>query len=193
MRKKSHISLANYLIHNIQMNQLTYHRKAFYIGSILPDCKPSFLTTRHEITGTFSIVEGEIYKLTNDFSLNYVSDTNYFRTLGVIIHYIADYFTYPHNNSYTGSIKDHCIYEKHLKNYLREYIQSDEVEKENTTYVRFYRPEDICDYILKAHEEYIIMKHTVEKDCHYIVNLCRNVVRGILYFLREQRRIPVYA
>ena len=31
--------------------------------------------------------------------------------LGVIIHYIADYFTFPHNDHYPGNVKDHCYYD----------------------------------------------------------------------------------
>ena len=43
--------------------------------------------------------------------------------LGQIFHYIADYFTFPHNSNYSGSLKDHCIYEKYLKFRLRSYIR----------------------------------------------------------------------
>ena len=43
MRKKSHISLAWYLMNNEGMESLKHHKGAFYIGSILPDCIPSFL------------------------------------------------------------------------------------------------------------------------------------------------------
>ena len=37
MRKKSHISLATYLIGELESEQLDRHKKAFYLGSILPD------------------------------------------------------------------------------------------------------------------------------------------------------------
>ena len=44
--------------------------------------------------------------------------------LGVIIHYIADYFTFPHNDHYPGNVKDHCYYERDLK-FWNESISSD--------------------------------------------------------------------
>ena len=50
MRKKSHISLARYLVRNLDDGDLRKHKLSFYIGSILPDCKPSFLYKKHEIT-----------------------------------------------------------------------------------------------------------------------------------------------
>ena len=43
MRKKSHILLARYIAKNTEDEELKKHRLSFYIGSILPDCKPSFV------------------------------------------------------------------------------------------------------------------------------------------------------
>ena len=60
MRKKSHISLAKYIVDSIEEQELVKHRKAFYLGSILPDCKPSFITVKHEMEGTFPKVQQEL-------------------------------------------------------------------------------------------------------------------------------------
>ena len=51
------------------------------------------------------------------------------RDLGQIIHYTADYFTFPHNKHYTGNLKDHCVYEKHLLLALREYLNNFDITK----------------------------------------------------------------
>ena len=44
MRKKSHISLARDIVRNSEDEGLRKHKWAFYLGSILPDIKPSFLS-----------------------------------------------------------------------------------------------------------------------------------------------------
>ncbi|HWS42189.1 MAG TPA: zinc dependent phospholipase C family protein [Pseudoflavonifractor sp.] len=41
------------------------------------------------------------------------SPQDYFR-LGKLMHYIADAFTCPHNESFTGTLWSHRIYEAHL-------------------------------------------------------------------------------
>ena len=46
MRKKSHISLARYMVENLKDEELKHHKFSFYLGSILPDIKPSFLYKR---------------------------------------------------------------------------------------------------------------------------------------------------
>ena len=62
MRKKSHISLAQYIVKDMEVPVMMDHRKAFYLGSILPDCKPSFLTQRHEFEGTFDMVSAGFHE-----------------------------------------------------------------------------------------------------------------------------------
>lgn len=187
MRKKSHISLALYLIDNISFNDLLQHKLSFCIGNVLPDCKPSFLTTRHEITSTFDMVKENIKKLTIDCAVNKEKTSAYFRDLGQVIHYLADYFTYPHNTIFEGNLKDHCIYEKKLKFALREYIKSGEADRNRQEIKQFTTLDSLFEFILSVHEEYLKIKKSVEEDCKYIVSLCHQVVEGILYLLGLQR------
>ncbi len=180
MRKKSHISLARYIMQDMQVPVMVHHKKAFYLGSILPDCKPSFLTQRHEFAGTFDMVKERIRTLSEDCDLMLDNGRAFMRRLGEIIHYIADYFTFPHNKIYSGSLKDHCIYEKELKFRLRAYVQSGEAFRERIDARMFATSEDICSFIRRAHEEYLEMKHGIEEDCEYIVRICHQVVQAIL-------------
>lgn len=194
MRKKSHISLAMYLVNNVDTSELFKHRRSFYIGSILPDCKPSFLTTRHEFDGTFQMVKERILKLTTQADFVSGDSCSYMRDLGQIVHYVADYFTFPHNEIYDGSLKDHCVYEKMLKFSLREYIRSGEAERNKRQPACFDTPQALFAFIQKAHEEYLKMKHSVEEDCLYIVRICHQVVISILQLFQQYRRpVPVLA
>lgn len=186
MRKKSHISLACYLVQNLQTKELLEHKKAFYLGNILPDCKPSFLTTKHEFDGTFGMVQGRILALTDSTDRLSRNERAYVRNLGEVIHYIADYFTFPHNDTYDGNLKDHCYYEKELKFGLRSYIKSGQAQEDEREPVTFYSTEDLFGYIRKAHKEYLSLKRDVEEDCIYIVRICQQVVQAILQLLDLQ-------
>jgi len=186
MTKKSHISLAKYIVDSLNEQELMKHKKAFYFGSILPDCKPSFLTTRHEIRGTFEKVEEEIKRLTTGENIQNMRA--FFRDLGQVIHYIADYFTFPHNEHYQGNLKDHCVYEEKLKRSLREYISSGEALKNRAKAKALDTPEAICDFIKKAHESYMNLKSNVEEDCKTIVALCHQVVEAIIQLFQQQNR-----
>ena len=167
MRKKSHISLARYMVENLDDEELKKHRWSFYMGSILPDIKPSFLYERHEIGGTFPALS-----------------RRYFLDLGQISHYLADYFTYPHNEIYEGGFREHCSYEEELKHSLRSYLKTGEAKHLHADGAyRELPPEDIsavCGFILKAHREYIDRKHGVEDDIRHIVEVNQWALAGML-------------
>lgn len=188
MRKKSHISLAKYIVNSLEEQDMMKHKKAFYLGSILPDCKPSFLTERHEMEVTFPKVQEEMRILIEKRIDSQINTRVFYRSLGEIIHYIADYFTFPHNPHYPGSLKDHCAYEEKLKRNLREYIQSGEA-RQNCTWIcnntcQLNSTEAICDFIQMAHDRYMKIKNTVEEDCRQIVALCHQVVEALILLIK---------
>ena len=113
--------------------------------------------------------------------------TAYCRKLGEVTHYLADYFTFPHNCVFTGSIREHCIYEKKLKFALRSYIRSGEINVNSTVVRRFTTPQQLCDYVIQIHQQYLKCNKTVESDCRYIVALCHVAVAGILNLLEHYR------
>ena len=165
MRKKSHISLAKYILESKGMEELNKCKKSFYVGSILPDCVPSFLTRKHNIEETLDLLKMEISNVTDKYDVTKGIDTYFCRHLGMIIHYVADYFTFPHNKIYPGNLKDHCVYEEELKRKLRNYLKSPEVKKDKKLVADLKTPEALIEFIQKSHEEYL--KH---KDA-YILDL----------------------
>lgn len=190
MRKKSHISLARHIVNVSKLQHLNKHKVAFYVGSILPDCKPSFLTQRHEIHGTFCLVEKGMQRLTEGYKTREQLSTLYFTRLGEVLHYVADYFTYPHNKEYDGNMKAHCVYEGQLKHQLRAYIRQIS-EREFADWKRnicledveqFHSVSEVCEFLKNEHRQYIKRGiHTVEEDCKYIVGICTKIAMAILH------------
>lgn len=188
MRKKSHISLARYIVDSIEDKDLKKHRFSFYIGSILPDIKPSFLYKRHEIEGTYADIQRHIARLSEGKKLvEKKKNRKYYRDLGQISHYLADYFTYPHNKIYPGNMKAHCSYEEKLKRDLRSYLRSGEAAKERGEKLVFKNAENLCDFIRKSHNDYLERKHGVEEDIHQIVDVNYKALAGMMDLLSEKR------
>ena len=183
MRKKSHIGLARYLTNYRNQELLAYHRYFFYAGSILPDCRPSFLTTRHNIESTLPLIREymERVRLHRVRTAQTYLNRRDCITLGQILHYIADYFTYPHNSIYPGSLKDHCDYEQFLKLRLREYFISGAAFQ--VRYVPLERRMSTCEiiqFIQQKHKEYLeLPAHSVESDCQYIIAVNQSVLSAL--------------
>lgn len=187
MRKKSHISLARDIVHNSDDALLKKHKWAFYLGSILPDIKPSFLYKKHEFNGTFEQVRKNIALLSEEQGEGRKRKTKYYRNLGQITHYIADYFTFPHNKIYPGSLKDHCSYEGKLKERLLEYLKTERDNREHFKRVEFINSDALCDFVKKSHEEYLKRKIDVDEDIKHIVSLNHQVVEGIKQLAEKSR------
>ena len=198
MRKKSHISLARYIVDSFDDADLKKHRFSFYLGSILPDIKPSFLYKRHEINGTFPMLQKHIKRLSEgQKAIEKKKTIKYYRDLGQISHYLADYFTFPHNTIYLGSLKAHCSYEEQLKQDLRACIKSGEAAKylAEQCAKHFRNAEALCSFIQKTHDEYIERKHDVEDDIHHILEINQRAIEGILQLLAKNRaeHLPQHA
>ena len=55
------------------------------------------------------MVKKSISRLIEDQGLYEKNQRAFMRHLGEVIHYLADYFTFPHNTIYPGNLKDHCV------------------------------------------------------------------------------------
>ncbi len=193
MRKKSHISLARYMVNSLDDEGLKKHRLSFYIGSILPDIKPSFVYKKHEITGTFPSIRKHIKRLSEGDKAVKKRGVKYYMDLGQISHYLADYFTFPHNKIYPGNLKDHCSYEEKLKRDLRSCLKSGKAENmifsgdSKKQKQPFHNAEALCEYIEHAHEDYLARKHDVETDIRHILSVNKKALSGMIDVLAEKR------
>lgn len=188
MRKKAHMSLARYLMNSVEIGELKKHHRSFVIGSILPDCVPSFLTRKHNIEETFEILREELHKITDEYDVEKGMGTYYCRHLGIITHYIADYFTFPHNEIFDGNLKEHCSYEKEQKFSIRAYVDSEEARRTRENEDSFDSVSEICEFIKEMHDKYLAaVNHAVRLDCEYIVELTHRVVDALLHIFEEMQ------
>ena len=185
MRKKSHLCLAGFLVRNMEHEVLSRRWRAFYVGSILPDCMPAFVTVRHEIDATFGLVGHKIRRLVETDPNRPEDCIRYMMDLGQVTHYIADYFTFPHNSHFPGNLKDHCKYENRLKHRLRGYIDRDQAVFSMAAPGQFTSADEILDHIRDMHEEYMKKARSVEEDCEFITRICSRVLSGVLSLAEE--------
>lgn len=187
MRKKSHILLARYIADQMESaHELQNHRKAFCLGSILPDIKPSFLTMKHEFGETFYDVERKIHDLTVNCTLHGRNPRTYWRDLGEVIHYMADYFTFPHNETFSGTLLEHGQYEKELKHRLKHCIMTGKAEIHLQDKIEFESVSELAEFIKSNHKVYLSKERNVAEDISFILNICYQAVQGIFHLLNRQ-------
>ena len=182
MRKKSHISLTKGVVHGLSAEQRFGHHFSLYVGSILPDCTPSFLTRRHCIDDTFDVCEKKMLGFLKHYKTKKkgASILSSIR-MGVILHYIADYFT---NSHYPGSLKDHCVYEENLKHRIRSFVrhryESGEMQYDERMLPTICSFQELLDYIKEKHERYMHDRGDVNLDCAYSYIVSLAVMHSLL-------------
>ena len=139
------------------------------------------------MTSTFPAISKHIERLSEGEKVLKHKNRKYYLDLGQISHYLADYFTFPHNRTYPGSLKDHCSYEEKLKLDLREYIKSGRAAKQQIKKEKFENAKELCDFIQRAHDDYLAHKHDVEDDIRHIVEVNRKALAGMMDVLAEKR------
>ena len=112
MDKIGHLVMTKSLSGNIHRA----HKAALLFGSILPDLLVYTYLEGHTWEATFEQITKQMEALEakgRGGSFSYLK-------LGWILHYVEDYFTYPHNTIFEGTIPEHYAYEKKMTKWMRE-------------------------------------------------------------------------
>lgn len=187
MRKKSHLSVAGYIV-DVMNDDMLNHHLAFRFGSLVPDLVPSFITTKHRIDLTFSKLEEKINRVLEEYDSDKGITLGLAKDLGIITHYLADYFTFPHNIEYPGTLAEHIQYEAQLKDDFKAFVTYMREAQVKFQQIALKSAEEICAFIKKCHEEYLQAVKTIQNDCHYILKICAQVIGAILQLLQQNSR-----
>lgn len=194
METKNHWHLAEYIC--LERNFEKY-RKEFILGNIMPDINLFTYLRGHTYKASIDM----LYNNTKSLIDNKVWNRKSFYNLGIILHYVADYFTFPHNANFTGTLKEHCAYERKLCPLFCYFLQNKNLKytksifhgKTKDTYVIQNLPNisvidsstipycnfsfhihsviDLFSLLEEKHHEYLSMMPSFQTDCRYIISL----------------------
>lgn len=113
MLKVSHMRIARETLNKIESHiDWKINRKAYILGSIIPDLNCAFPT--HTINNTLNRFRKRLIRMDNTGS-NFIKSF----TLGIITHYICDYFCYAHNLNFPNP--KHAVYERVMRAHIRKH------------------------------------------------------------------------
>ncbi|MHB8076505.1 zinc dependent phospholipase C family protein [Desulfosporosinus fructosivorans] len=129
---------------------------SFMYGNIKPDLEASSVKIPHFKHTTMELVQAEIEKLT---TLRLNESRRWSKQLseriGVITHYLSDFFCYAHTEYFKSNHRSHLLYEFQL---LSHFQKSQKVAKHHS----YIKPTDIQSssnsiiaYIEEAHDRYL--------------------------------------
>lgn len=142
------------------------HTISFIKGNLKPDFSLLLIKVPHYKIPTSEIVKKEMDKLILLTENNYTTCTREFtERLGVVTHYLSDFFCYAHSARFTGSVYDHVIYEKNLSKYRRT-MQAKIMDSIGNVPYKDYNLDyqSICSLIDRLHAKHCAKKPSYARD-----------------------------
>lgn len=170
MRGKSHRSLGQYLVRRYMDGFPRACTEAFLIGCIEPDRNPmTYLKGSircqwlrgHNYKNARRFMRQISWRLERKERLNLYD----YYTLGKLIHYTADAFTYAHNDMFSTNLEDHREYEAALQDHFLQYIQED--PQVDTMVAR-----SVMEAIYTYHAEYEELEADIRTDARFALSAC---------------------
>lgn len=170
MRGKSHRMLGKYLVEHYMQDVPERYQKAFLFGCIEPDRNPA---TYLKGSLHYQWLRGHNYGNAQQFMRHIawrLEGKREFRlfdyyTLGKLIHYTTDAFTYAHNDTFPTDLSEHRDYEAALQEHFLNYIGS------NPT-VTPQNARSIMEAIYRYHKEYCTLPANIHTDAKYALRAC---------------------
>ena len=176
MQKRSHKLLASSLLTAQQGFGTRRYELAFLFGSFQPDCNPFTylrgIRSTHKPQGhNFTSTQLYINRCIQDLQQRSSWSIRHYYTLGKLTHYLADAFTYPHNENYPNSLMDHRRYEEELRQRLAEHLSRTKLLKQQLR-------QDLTDALDQLHRQYMESKASLERDIRYILEATALLMAG---------------
>ena len=170
MKQESHRMLGHSLMELLPQQPKRRHTRAFLLGCVEPDCNPlsylkGSLRSRwfygHNYQNADRWIQRHMRRLQKKKRWNF---WNYY-SMGKLIHYTSDAFTYVHNNCFTDTIAAHRDYENQLQSQFLPQL-------DQGLCVKAVPYHEIGSFFCSVHHHYLSSVHTLQKDCRYIMGMC---------------------
>ena len=176
---QSHLSVASMIANELKKHGLLLNKKNFMFGSIKPDISSMLKKHPHKINHSLDFIMQRTFALFSQDVLEDIKEFSY--QLGIICHYITDFFTFAHNSFFQGPFSEHLAYERSLNNYVKRIAKSD--DRTSIMYNISDSIEAFKDYLKNMHSVYMEKAVSFERDFSYAISLCMSfclTVRAIM-------------
>lgn len=175
----THFIISKSVLDNLESNKSFFlSKKNFIYGNIKPDISSKYVLDKHYLEESLSMVLEKIKylcQLTLNSFKKYFSLSKLSQELGVICHFLCDFFTTPHSErwEFSHSMNKHVSYEKELASYAKEmdFSSCDLNHEINHTVEEFFH---------NIYKKYKSCETSYENDLKYSSYVCKVIVNYVL-------------
>ncbi len=192
MKSASHHAMGHLLYEALTSQGIKLDQELFVLGNLLPDYLPELILNPH-----FTLkCQREIHIFTEALAGQPVTrgeqlPPEYALRLGILCHYLTDYFTFAHTPEFRIGLKEHRAYEQRLDDYFRgHYTKEDSLLPKIAA--QFAQAQNAREVV----KEIYIMKHnyrtegcTLARDVRYAFTACLSSMTQLVELSCEREEL----
>jgi len=184
---KSHLYIAHIVQDTVQANLPVKLNLAWFgYGSISPDFSLGRYRNRHFAKTAYQFIQDEINDLcSGDIDFNQGIPAQFAIRLGIVAHYVCDFFCFAHTPLFSGNMHKHLQYEHKLRAFCKE--NEADLRRKTRPKLELILPNasEIRLHLAKRQEEYFARPSSLENDFTQATEAASMVVMSIIAFCLE--------
>ena len=191
MKQRDHRALARFFIRRYRDRsclKTPMKRWLFTVGNVIPDYLPLTYARgarrSHALKGHHCAYSApHIRKKLAYFEKNGIGGAWDCFALGMLLHYVADAFTYAHTENFRGDLKQHRAYERRLHTYVCNRLENADprcdLEADTSLELLF-------DRFSEAYRDCKTEESCAARDSGYILDVCEKIYCALCECAREE-------
>ena len=182
MNIQSHYKMGTFVMNPYLIQQGRIGRLAFLFGNLRPDLLGGFFLLPHSAAARSTSVNKKIEDCIRDIASARPGKLRTDIQLGIICHFLADFFCYPHNDLMGKNPRVHCSYEYAIWKQLKAtgINGSSEIMPAGGA-------DEIIKLIWDKHREYSLSPSVPERDILFTADVCRYLLGSVEYIASLSR------
>lgn len=181
MKSASHHAMGHLLHQTLEEAGIHLDKEMFVLGNLLPDYLPELILAPHFTAKC----QREINVFTGVLAAQHVDRTGeipaeYALRLGILCHYITDYFCFAHNREFKQTLAKHAAYEQELNDYFRTHYAKEECLLAEVPTAQYCCAKDVVQDIFQSKHRYQSAERTFQTDVQFAFTTCLSAIRRIL-------------
>ncbi len=181
MKSASHHAMGHLLYKALTEQGVQLDRELFVLGNLLPDYLPELILNPH-----FTLkCQREIHVFTEALAGQPITrgeqlPPEYTLRLGILCHYLTDYFTYAHTPEFRLGLKEHGAYELRLNDYFRAHYTQEESTLSGFSFANATCARDVVKEVYLMKRDYRMEDCTLSRDVTHAFSACLGAMTQLI-------------
>ena len=189
MKSASHQAMGYLLQETLEKEGIKLDCELFVLGNLLPDYLPELILSPHFTNKC----QREIRLFTATLASSRAAGDaelppEYSLRLGILCHYMTDYFTFAHSREFPQNLSRHSAYEQGLDDFFRAHYSADECLLASESGWRADSARDVAQSLFSLRRQYKTAERAYETDLQYAFTACLLAARELVRLSAQGRQ-----